>query len=188
MKIKVNKTDLLVVVLLVCAGIVFRMVLQGYPNVSPVAALALFAGYLLGSRVLAIAVPLTVLTVSDLYFGAYAPAVMLSVYTLLTLPVIAGAPLRKFHHNGKSTVLKVVTVGATGLGFSVLFFLGTNLAVWASSSFYAKDVGGLLECYTAALPFFRHTVMGDMLFVSLLFGSYASCKVWLTSKASQLVA
>ena len=188
MKTKLNKSDQLIAALLVCLGIVFRVVLQDYPNVSPVAALALLAGYLLSSRMLALAVPLTVLMVIDLYFGAYAPVVMLSVYTLLALPVIVGAPLRKSHQNGKSTAFKLVTIGATGLGFSVLFFLGTNLAVWGSSSFYARDVAGLLECYTAALPFFRQTVIGDMLFVSLLFGSYASCKVWLTSKASQLVS
>ena len=71
MKTKLNKSDLLVVALLVSIGIVFRVVLQDYPNVSPVAALALLAGYLLSSRVLALAVPLTVLMVSDLYFGAY---------------------------------------------------------------------------------------------------------------------
>ena len=50
------------------------------------------------------------------------------------------------------------------------------------------NLTGLLECYTAALPFFRQTILGDMIFVSLFFGSYAMGKVWLTSKADQLVA
>ena len=188
MKFKVNLTDILTATLLVCMGVVLRLGLEDYPNVSPVAALALLAGYILRGRVLALAVPLIVLTMSDLYFGGYAPKVMFSVYALLALPALAGRSLNNFHQNQKSPALSVASVGATGLGFSVLFFLGTNLAVWSSSSFYPMNLTGLLECYTAALPFFRQTILGDMIFVSLFFGSYAMGKVWLTSKADQLVA
>ncbi len=188
MKFKVNPTDILTAALLVCVGLVLRLGLENYPNVSPVAALALLAGYILRGRVLALAVPLIVLTMSDLYFGGYAPKVMVSVYALLALPALAGRSLNNFHQNQKSSALSVASVGATGLGFSVLFFLGTNLAVWSSSSFYPMNLTGLLECYTAALPFFRQTILGDMIFVSLFFGSYATGKVWLTSKTDQLVA
>ncbi|MAT12601.1 MAG: hypothetical protein CMM02_16520 [Rhodopirellula sp.] len=188
MKFKLNLTDILTATLLVCMGVVLRLGLEDYPNVSPVAALALLAGYILRGRVLALAVPLIVLTMSDLYFGGYAPKVMVSVYALLALPALAGRSLNNFHQNQKSPALSVASVGATGLGFSVLFFLGTNLAVWSSSSFYPMNLTGLLECYTAALPFFRQTILGDMIFVSLFFGSYAMGKVWLTSKADQLVA
>jgi len=188
MKFKLNLTDILTATLLVCMGVVLRLGLEDYPNVSPVAALALLAGYILRGRVLALAVPLIVLTMSDLYFGGYAPKVMVSVYALLALPALAGRSLNNFHQNQKSPALSVASVGATGLGFSVLFFLGTNLAVWSSSSFYSMNLTGLLECYTAALPFFRQTILGDMIFVSLFFGSYAMGKVWLTSKADQLVA
>ena len=188
MKFKVNLTDILTATLLVCMGVVLRLGLEDYPNVSPVAALALLAGYILRGRVLALAVPLIVLTMSDLYFGGYDPKVMVSVYALLALPALAGRSLNNFHQNQKSPALSVASVGATGLGFSVLFFLGTNLAVWSSSSFYSMNLTGLLECYTAALPFFRQTILGDMIFVSMFFGSYAMGKVWLTSKADQLVA
>ena len=187
MKFKVNLTDILTATLLVCMGVVLRLGLEDYPNVSPVAALALLAGYILRGRVLALAVPLIVLTISDLYFGGYAPKVMVSVYALLALPALAGRSLNNFHQNQKSPALSVASVGATGLGFSVLFFLGTNLAVWSSSSFYPMNLTGLLECYTAALPFFRQTILGDMIFVSLFFGSYAMVKIWLTSKADSLV-
>ena len=187
MKFKVNPKEILMVALLVCVGVILRLGLEDYPNVSPVAALALLAGYILRGRVLALAVPLIVLTISDLYFGGYAPKVMVSVYILLALPAVAGRSLNKFHQNQKSPMLSVASVGATGLGFSVFFFLGTNLAVWSSSSFYPMNTAGLLECYTAALPFFRQTILGDMIFVSLFFGSYALGKIWLTSKADQLV-
>jgi hypothetical protein len=35
---------------------------------------------------------------------------------------------------------------------------------------YPKSLAGLMTCYAAGLPFFRHTVAGDMLFTALAFG------------------
>ncbi len=181
------KIDLITTLLLICLGLVLRLTLQDYPNVSPVAALALFAGYLLHSRTLAIVVPLSVLVVSDLYFGGYAPVVMATVYVFLALPVVAGRPLRSLHQRHQSHSLKTASVGGTGLLFAILFFLGSNLAVWGASSYYTRDWTGLVECYTAALPFFRQTLIGDLAFVSVFFGSYAMFRVWINVQSRQAV-
>jgi hypothetical protein len=35
---------------------------------------------------------------------------------------------------------------------------------------YAKTVAGLVTCYAAGLPFFRHTLEGDLLYTSVMFG------------------
>ena len=56
---------------------------------------------------------------------------------------------------------------------SVLFFVASNFAVWLFSGMYTLDGAGLTRCYTAALPFFRNTLLGDALWTSLLFGTYA---------------
>ena len=185
---KTLKIDLITTLLLICLGLILRIALQDFPNISPVAALALFAGYLLHSRALAIVVPLTVLVVSDLYFGGYAPAVMATVYVLLAIPVVAGRPLRNLHKRHQTHSLRTVSVGGTGLLFAILFFLGTNLAVWGASSYYTRDWIGLVECYTAALPFFRQTLIGDLGFVSVFFGSYAMLRVWINVQSRQAVA
>lgn len=58
-------------------------------------------------------------------------------------------------------------VVVAALASSVSFFLISNFAVWAASPFtgmYPKTFVGLVECYTAAIPFFRGTLESDLLF------------------------
>jgi hypothetical protein len=64
----------------------------------------------------------------------------------------------------------VLRVGISALAGSVSFFVVSNFAVWASWSMYPKTLPGLMTCYTAALPFFRRGLEGDLLFTAALFG------------------
>ena len=184
---KTLRTDLAIALLLVCLGVALRLGLQDYPNVSPVAALALFSGYLFRGRLTAVVVPLGILAVSDLYFGGYAPVVMATVYVLLSVPFLMGNSLRRLHTQKISNARVTGLTGLAGFCFAGLFFIGTNLAVWSTSSYYSNDFTGLLECYTAALPFFRQTLMGDLLFITLFFGSYALCRSLLASRVRIVV-
>ena len=61
-------------------------------------------------------------------------------------------------------------VGAS-LASSVSFFLLSNFAVWACWNMYPKNLGGLMTSYTVGLPFFRHAVMGDLLFTAAFFAT-----------------
>jgi hypothetical protein len=59
----------------------------------------------------------------------------------------------------------------SALAGSVSFFLVSNFAVWAAWNMYPRTVAGLLTCYDAGLPFFRHAVAGDLLFTAAMFAS-----------------
>jgi hypothetical protein len=59
-------------------------------------------------------------------------------------------------------------VGAS-LTVSISFFLLSNLAVWAVWDMYPKTFNGLLTSYVVGLPYFRNTVMGDLLFTFAMF-------------------
>jgi len=62
-------------------------------------------------------------------------------------------------------------VGGASLAGSVSFFIVSNFAVWACwGDLYPKTFSGLMTCYAAAIPFFRHTLAGDMVFTTLMFG------------------
>jgi hypothetical protein len=62
-------------------------------------------------------------------------------------------------------------VGGAALVSSVSFFVVSNFAVWAVwGDLYPKTFAGLMTCYVAAIPFFRHTVEGDLIFTALIFG------------------
>lgn len=66
-----------------------------------------------------------------------------------------------------------VRIMATALAGSVSFFLVSNFAVWAAWNMYPRTVAGLMACYDAGLPFFRHAVAGDLLFTAVMFGAPA---------------
>jgi hypothetical protein len=67
----------------------------------------------------------------------------------------------------------VLRIAAAALTSSVLFFLLTNFGVWAFSSLYERTLDGLITCYVAAIPFFRNTFQGDVLYTLILFGGFA---------------
>jgi hypothetical protein len=145
------------------------------PNVTPIAASAVFAGMVLRSRALALAVPLAALLVSDLVVGFYDWRIMGVVYAALALPALLARWGRAWR--------PVVVLAPLVLSSSLLFFTTTNFAVWAFSGMYAHDLHGLVHCYAAALPFLQNTVIGDMFWATLLFGSWWSARVLFATAA-----
>lgn len=61
-------------------------------------------------------------------------------------------------------------IGAA-LASSVSFFVVSNFGVWAATTIYPKTMEGLLACYAAAVPFFRHAVEGDLVFTLAMFAT-----------------
>ena len=166
--IELSPGELSLAISLVGLDIVARVAPHA-PNVTPIAASAVFAGMVLRSRALALAlaVPIAALLLSDLVVGAYDWRIMGVVYAALALPALAARWGR---------ARPVVVLAPLVLSSSLLFFATTNFAVWAFSGMYAHDLHGLVLCYVAALPFLWNTVAGDMLWTTLLFGTWWSAK------------
>src|SRR5260370_32091912 len=122
------------------------------PNVTPIAASAVFAGMVLRSRALALAVPVAALLVTDLVVGSYDWRIAGVVYAALALPALLARWGR---------ARPVVVLAPLVLSSSLLFFATTNLAVWAFSGMYAHDLHGLVLCYVPALPFLWNTLACD---------------------------
>ena len=159
-------TELALVLSLVALDVVVRLAPHA-PNFTPVAASALFAGAVLRSRPLALAVPFAAMFVSDLVLGFHDWVVTGVVYAALALPALLGMWAR-----ARSAVL----LAPLALGSSLFFFTSTNFAVWVSSGMYAHGLDGLIRCYVAALPFLQNTVVGDMFWTALLFGGWWSAR------------
>lgn len=155
--------------LLVMLGVALRYWFREVPNFAPVAAIALFAGFLYRHWLVAIAAPLAVLTITNSQLGGYESwAVMISVYACLLLPVFVA---RKFLPSASNRAAPLPALIGCSLVGSLLFFLVTNYTSWLY--WYPGTPDGFLQCYTAALPFFRYTLMGDLFFCSLFFGAQA---------------
>ena len=140
------------------------------PNMTPIAAMALFGGAFLPNRRLAYALPLAAMLLSDTVLGMtlYGKAMLVSqpiVYACLLGTVTMGKLIRDRR--------SVLNVGAVILASSLMFYGVTNLAVWATASLYPRTLAGLIMCYAAAIPFFRNSLIGDMAFTAILFGGFA---------------
>lgn len=148
-------------------SLVFAVVLMRFlphpSNFSPVAAVALFAGAKFAKPWLAFAVPFLAMFLSDAVIGFH--DTMWAVYLSFGLVVTLGFWMRE-----KANTQKIILSSLVG---SSLFFLITNFAVWLTSGMYSMNMMGLISCYTAALPFFDNSVLGDLTFSAIIFGVWS---------------
>ncbi len=159
---KNTKQNLLIAALLILFGVAMRFI--DHPvNFAPIAAIALFSAVYLPKKI-ALFVPIIAMLLSDLFLGFYEWQVMFAVYGSFLIAGAFGFYIRKNK--------KIGTVIAGSLFASIIFFVLTNLAIWLFSGYYEHTMTGLLYCYTLAVPFFRNTMLGDLFFVGVLFGSY----------------
>lgn len=158
-------------IFMILGGIAARL-LPHAPNFTPIAAIALFGGVYL-NRKYAIVLPLIAMLISDLFIGFH--ETMFAVYGAFLLTGCLGLWLRK-HKNVK------YIVGAS-LASSIMFFLITNFGFWLTYSLYPKTMAGQLEAYAMALPFFRNTLMGDLFYTGVFFGSYEFIKMLVVKRA-----
>lgn len=151
------------IVFFVILGLALTRILPHPPNFSPILAIALFSGAILKDRRLAFVIPLLAMLISDLIIGFH------SLIWLVYLSFIAVVYMGTF----LQTQRKLVAITGMTISGSLLFFLITNLGVWAFDGLYPMTFAGLISCYTAALPFLQNSMAGDLFFVAVLFGGYA---------------
>jgi len=155
------KPRLLTLSALIFSAAAFRLLPHPW-NFTPIGAIALFGGAQLSDKRLAFLVPLTALVLSDLIIGFY-PG-WAAVYGSFAITVLIGISLQK----RKS----FVSLSFGTMASAVVFFLVTNFGDWLVRRAYPLNMGGLIQCYIAAIPFFRNTVLGDAFFGVLMFGGF----------------
>jgi hypothetical protein len=147
------------------------------PNFSPVEAVALFGGAYFADRRLALLVPLAAMALSDLVIGFH--GLLWLVYACVAVSTVLGFGLR-----GKVGVARVVAYSVIG---STLFFIATNFGVWFGSSMYPQTWAGLVECYVAAIPFYKNTLAGTLFYAALMFGGFALLRARVPQLRAQTV-
>jgi hypothetical protein len=137
------------------------------PNFAAVGAAALFAGYVLRRPMLAMALPMAAMLVSDAAIGFYDVPMMVVVYASLALPALWSARWGRLNGWGGSMKVMGAAAGA-GLGF----FVTTNFAWWVFWS-SSHTMAGLVAAYIDALPFLKYTLAGNLCFAAVFFGAHA---------------
>jgi hypothetical protein len=144
-------------------------------NFAPITAMALFGGATFAARWQAVVVPFAAMFLSDCALEvAYRYGLSSSwgfhsgwwvVYGAFALILGIGFLLRERRRAG--------TIALATVASSVLFFAITNFATWAAGSLYSRTAEGLVQCFVMAIPFFPNTLLGDVFYSTVLFGSLA---------------
>ncbi len=135
--------------------------LPHWPNFTPIAAMALFAGTYFDKKQYAFAIPIAAMFLSDLVIGLSVN--MPAVYISFAISVLIGMFIRK--------KVNVGSVLLASFSSAVIFFLITNFSAWLASPLYPQTFTGLIECYLAGLAFFRDTTYGLSFFLNDLLGT-----------------
>lgn len=141
--------------LIITFGIFSRVILHA-PNFTPVLALALFGGMYLKGRQ-AFWVPLVLMVASDLIVGFH--NTMFFTWGSIFVISLMGIWLRQHK--------SFLNVTFTSVAASIFFFIVTNLAAWPT--LYPLTWVGLQECFIAAIPFYRSTLVSTLAYSLVLF-------------------
>lgn len=179
---RTNVTILLAILLIFIAASarIFNAQLH-LPNIAPLSAIALFSGYAMKEkRALAFLVPLMGQFIADVYFqlftsipGFYSLTAQLFNYGALLSVAVLGTSLKQ---------PKVAGTLAAVLGGSTLFYVVSNFGYFAQG-WNGYTFSGLVKTYIDAVPFYKFTLLGDLVGGLLLFGGFAATRQSLAKKA-----
>ncbi len=184
MKEKINIQNIVIIAMILIVA--FSRLMIHIPNFSPITAMGLFGAAYFSKKYLAFVIPFLGLFLSNLFlnnviyahlydgFVLFGPA-DLYVYSAFAIVILIGFGLLK--------KVNVVNVIGASLIASIVFFLITNFSSFLSLPFYPKNIGGLISAYAAGIPFFKYTILGDLVFAGVLFGGYALIKNTYFSKS-----
>ena len=167
------QTGVLSIIILLAA---FTRIMPHPPNFSPMAAIGLFGAAHFAKKWQAFFIPLIGIWVSDLVINNYVYSSSSSnfvwfysgfywQYISYILIIFTGL----FIFNRGISLTK--TAGGM-ISSSGIFFLVSNFGVWAGGAMYPKNFSGLITCYAAGVPFIHNTIISDVLFTTVLFGTY----------------
>ena len=130
------------------------MILDHIWNFTPVLAFGILAGYYLKNILYGAVLIVLSMLLGDLILGFH--YLILFTYIGLIFSVFVGKYFSKLEFKQKllSSILA-----------SVIFFVISNFGVWLLSGMYENNFNGFLECYVAAIPFFRNTLISTAIYL-----------------------
>ena len=125
------------------------------PNFTPMLSIALLSGLYSKNRFFVL-LPILIMLISDIMIGNH--AIVPWVYSSFILIFAFGYFVKKSSYS---------SIFICSIFSSVIFFIISNLGVWFTGG-YSYSFNGLIACYTAAIPFFKNTLISTILYSSLI--------------------
>ena len=178
---KVLDTRFLIIsgmILLAAVSRFLPIALPSMANFSPVGTMALFGGAYFAKKQWAFIVPMMALWLSNLilnnvfytkYYPTFSFGFELAVFVSFALVVVIGIVLLK-----RVNIVNLLTANILG---TIGFFLISNFFVWAGGTMYPQTMEGLGMCFTMGLPFLKNTLLSNLLFSAVMFGTFEYFKI-----------
>jgi hypothetical protein len=177
---KINRSLLISLGLMVLISALYRIMPNRPWGFAPQIAMGLFSGALfVKDKKWAFALPLISLFISDLLYQvlySYGLTPIFGFYQGQWVNYLVFGSMTCFGFLIKKN--KIGNVLVASLAAPTTYFLVSNFLVWASDPALgfglnrSRDLSGLLLTYGDALPFFKYSVMGTVVFSAVLFGTY----------------
>ena len=163
------------VLLLLVLFAAFSRLIPHPPNFAPIGAMAMFGAAYFSKKYIALIIPVLAMWLSDIVINNTIYAQYFEGFTFfyqgfywtytafIIIGIVSFFVLKK---------VKLKNVVLASFLAALLFFVISNFGVWFSGTLYPKSFGGLINCYIAAIPFFKNTLMGNLVYSFVLFGSF----------------
>lgn len=142
-------------------------------NFSPIGAISLFGAAYFSRKMWAFIVPFAAIWFSNLildnvfyaqYYDGFQWFSNPFVYLGFALTVAAGFGLLQ-----KITPARLA---GSAVAATLIFFLVSNFGAWLEMPLYPKTFAGLMSAYAAGLPFLKNSLLGNVIYCSILFGAF----------------
>ena len=129
-------------------------------NWTPVLALALFMPYVTQNKSIQILMPVSVLSITDIYLGFYGQTMLFVYVSLALISLIA-------RYQAKGSLMSLVKFG---VGSVLIWHIVVNFGVYLNG----HDGASLTQTYLLAIPFDLRLMMSTVLFSSIFYSAWAT--------------
>jgi hypothetical protein len=169
-KMKLNNRILVFTLILIATAVACKLLFGNNISMSgfsPIIAIAVFSGMMFKEKSMSFLLPLVAVFATDVVIE------ILHRINLFDYPgfyknqwinysLLLGCTLLGWAFKGKN----YTSIAGAAIASPTLFFLLSNCSVWFfSKTLYAPNFQGLMDCYTAGLPFYKNALLATIVFL-----------------------
>lgn len=160
-----SMNQIITAVALITVGVLTRTVFHIGPNFEFVSAISIVAGYIFTDKRLAMAVPFTIMFLSDSIIGN--TNIFLFTWSAYLLMPVIGSMLKRL--KTQSGLKKALALEGAGILSVTMFYFWTNFGVVVTTNMYSKDLYGVIGSLINGLPFLKPQLIGVVLTIPVIY-------------------
>ena len=164
-----------VAVSLIVLAVSFLRIIPDVHNFSPIIALGIFGALHYKNKILSYVIPMLSIWFSDLIINNFIYNLsnnIVFLYEGFYWQYLSYILIIFLSFNFNKRKIAILNLLFLVLSSSLLFFVITNFGYWLTTDTYDNSVIGLLNCYIAAIPFYKGTLLSTLFYTPLFIGVY----------------